>query len=101
MRYQECYEVGKKQLEENFIVDAAIEARLLLEYCCQTNRNYLFLHGEEEVKDADVTQYLTLIKKRKQHIPIQHITNEQDFMGLTFFVNKYVLIARQDTEILV
>ena len=34
-------------------------------------------------------------------MPLQHITGEQDFMGLTFEVNGHVLVPRQDTEILV
>ena len=100
MRYQECYEVGKKLLEENDVVDAAIDARILLEFCCKTNRNYLYLHGEEEVKEEMVTQYLSLIRSRQQHIPLQHLTNEKEFMGWAFSVNEDVLIPWQDTEIL-
>ena len=45
--------------------------------------------------------YFDLISKRMKHIPLQHLTGEQDFMGLTFTVNEHVLIPRQDTECLV
>ena len=71
MRYQECYEVGKRLLEENDVVDAAIDARILLEFCCQTDRNYLFLHGEETVNEEKVEHFLVLIQKRQQHITLQ------------------------------
>ena len=45
--------------------------------------------------------FLQLIEKRAVHIPLQHLTGEQNFMGLDFLVNEHVLIPRQDTEILV
>ena len=39
--------------------------------------------------------------KRSSHIPLQHLTGIQSFMGMEFEVNGNVLIPRQDTEILV
>jgi release factor glutamine methyltransferase len=46
-------------------------------------------------------KYLDLIRKRATHIPLQHLTGVQEFMGMDFIVNENVLIPRQDTEILV
>ena len=43
----------------------------------------------------------SLLAKRAEHIPLQQLTGEQEFMGLTFSVNEHVLIPRQDTEVLV
>ena len=81
--------------------DVQTDARLLLEYACKTDRNALFLQGDMEVTEEDEKAYLELIKKRLKHIPVQHLTGEQEFMGLTFEVNEHVLIPRQDTECLV
>lgn len=101
MKYKDLYIQGMDKLSSENIADAKIDARLLLEYVCKTDRNALFLKGDMEVADQEVQQYLELIAKRMKHIPLQHLTGEQDFMGLTFLVNEHVLIPRQDTECLV
>ena len=101
MTYRELYEYGKKQLEDAGIEEAALDARLLLEYICHTDRNALLVHGDSVRSDLEEQFYRMVIEKRAQRIPLQHITGQQEFMGLTFKVNEHVLIPRQDTEILV
>lgn len=99
--YRELYRWGCGQLEEAQIAEAELDARLLLEWCCGTDRNTLLAHGERCIAVEEYDKYMDCIVKRSGHIPLQHIIGEQDFMGLTFRVNEKVLIPRQDTEVLV
>lgn len=101
MKYREIYDCGVRELETAGIEECALDARLLLEHVCHTNRNDLLAHGEREVGEAESSVYFSYIAKRKGHVPLQYITGLQDFMGLTFEVNEHVLIPRQDTEVLV
>ena len=101
MTYRAIYHEGVKMLEQAGIAEAGLDARLLLEYLCGTDRNTLLLHGEREVTDQEIRDYRTLIKTRAERYPLQYLTGEQDFMGLTFHVDENVLIPRQDTELLV
>lgn len=101
MTYRECYEQGCRTLQAAGIEEAALDARLLLEAVCGTDRNDLLVHGEQPVSPEAEEKYLNWIRQRTEHIPLQQLTGEQDFMGLTFAVNEHVLIPRQDTEILV
>lgn len=101
MRYDEAYRYGVKRLEEAGIAEAKLDAGLLLEYVCGTDRNTLLAHPEREVESEEERNYVNRIEKREKRIPLQHITGIQNFMGLDFYVNQYVLIPRQDTEILV
>ncbi|MFG6368723.1 MAG: peptide chain release factor N(5)-glutamine methyltransferase [Lachnospiraceae bacterium] len=101
MTYREFYEYGKQKLVAAGIEEAALDARLLLEYICRTDRNELIIHADRERSSIEEQFYKTVIEKRASHIPLQHITGEQEFMGLSFQVNAHVLIPRQDTEILV
>lgn len=101
MQYAKLYQIGKEQLQKAGITDAEHDARLLLEFICHTDRNALYAHGDQEIEDEKMQDFLQLIEKRAAHIPLQHLTGEQNFMGLDFLVNEHVLIPRQDTEILV
>ena len=101
MNYRECYEWGRQSLKAAGIEEADLDARLLLETICHTDRNTLLVHGDRQVSHEEESAYNDWISRRARHIPLQHITGEQEFMGLTFLVNEHVLIPRQDTEILV
>lgn len=101
MTYRECYEQGCRTLQAAGIEETALDARLLLEAVCGTDRNDLLVHGEQPVAPEAEEKYLNWIRQRAEHIPLQQLTGEQGFMGLTFNVNEHVLIPRQDTEILV
>lgn len=101
MTYREFYEYGKLKLEKAGIAEAALDARLLLEYICRTDQNELLVRADCERSPVEEEFYKTVIEKRASRIPLQHITGEQEFMGLCFKVNEHTLIPRQDTEILV
>ena len=101
MTYGELFWLGKQKLEKAGIGEADLDARLLLEFVCQTNRHDLLAHAEREVADAQAQRYRELITARAGHVPLQHLTGVQEFMGLPFLVDGSVLIPRQDTEILV
>lgn len=101
MTYRELYDYGVSALNRADIAEAELDARLLLEFVCRTDRNALLVHGDIERSPLEEEFYKITIEKRRQHIPLQYITGEQEFMGLVFQVNEHTLIPRQDTEILV
>lgn len=101
MRYLELYQQGREALMQAGIDEASLDARLLLEFCCGTDHNTLLVHPELEIEAKQEIRYNELIVKRRKHVPLQYLTGQQEFMGLSFWVNENVLIPRQDTEILV
>ncbi len=101
MEYRELYEWGVCQLCGAGIAESSLDARLLLEEVCGTDRNDLLVHADREVAAGQRDRYTDFILQRKSRIPLQQIVGYQEFMGLRFAVNGDVLIPRQDTEILV
>lgn len=92
---------GVNILKEAEVPEAELDARLLLEFVCKTDRNTLLVHGDREVSGEEQNLFMELIEERAKRVPLQLLTEEQYFYGLPFYVNEHVLIPRQDTEILV
>lgn len=122
---------GKKVLKNAGIVEADLDAWYLFEQSFGISRAQYFLCARENIvgstaqkmtaqeqtgnslesKNAldcaelwlkeKLSAYENALKKRAARIPLQQIIGQQEFMGLSFFVNEHVLIPRQDTETLV
>lgn len=101
MTYREAVEFGTKCLTDAGVPDVALDAWYLLQMVCKIERSYYYVHGEEDITQDAQKEYEIAVQKRAEHIPLQYIIGEQEFMGLRFKVNSNVLIPRQDTETLV
>lgn len=90
-----------KRFKEGKISTPRLDAEVILAH--QLGRERIdFITKSNEI--IDITQqkiYDHKIQERLQGKPVQYITGQQEFMGLTFGVTPDVLIPRADTEILV
>ena len=101
MTLNELRKEGIGALEDAGIKDASVDALLLLEQAFGITYNSVLMKGNEQADDDKAEVYRKLISKRCDHVPLQHISGHQEFMGFDFIVNDNVLIPRQDTECLV
>lgn len=92
---------GVKILEEARIEEAKIDAWYLFEHALSIRRTEYYMNPHVSLTQLEYNHYIELVKLRAKRIPLQYITKEQEFMGLTFLVSPFVLIPRQDTEVLV
>lgn len=122
---------GKKILKNAGIAEADLDAWYLFEQIFGISRAQYFLCARENIAGSTaqkmaaqeqtgnslesknaldyvelwlkekLSAYENTLEKRASRIPLQQILGQQEFMGLTFFVNEHVLIPRQDTETLV
>ena len=92
---------GTDVLRQAGIADADLDAWYLLEYVTGTDRAHYLADPDCIMAEEDKEKYKSCISRRAGRVPLQHITGEQEFMGLSFHVSEHVLIPRQDTEILV
>ena len=101
MTFREAICFGEEKLNIAGIDDARHDAWLLLTFICKIDRTFYYVHMDEEMEAERFSEYENVLNKRAEHVPLQYITGEQEFMGIPFRVNDAVLIPRQDTETLV
>lgn len=77
---------------------ARVAKALLMSYL-GVKIEWIFLNLNRELEDAE--GFFALAKRFANHEPLEYITGEAGFYGLTFNVKKGVLIPRPETEILV
>ncbi len=83
------------------IEEAENDSRLLLEKATGLSKTEYFLKADDEIEKEKKQNFIDLIEKRGERIPLQYICGEAWFYGRSFLVNQAVLIPRMDTEILV
>ena len=98
---KELIKIAERQLTDAGVADAQIDAKELYCFLMHYEKTALMMHWQDVLQDNQCEAYFALIEKRAKRQPLQHITGEQEFMGLPFKVNEHVLIPRQDTETMV
>lgn len=98
---EQAFLEGKHILMEADIEEAMLDAWYLMEHCFGITRASYYMNTKAEVDPEKYTWYQTCIERRRQRIPLSHITESREFYGYSFFVNENVLTPRQETELLV
>ena len=101
MTIKETLRKGMIQLKTGNVTEPNLKARLIMQYILNKPRQYLLIYDDQVLTLRQEVDYFKAIKRLINGEPIQHITHQQEFMKLSFFVNEDVLIPRPDTEILV
>lgn len=89
-------------LEKNDTQEGKLIAEIVFSHVLNIDRMMLFTKYRDDVEDEEIEKIRYFIQKiGREKFPVQYLLNEQEFYGRKFYVDKGVLIPRQDTEILV
>lgn len=106
MTILEALSWGEKELkatanEKTTRTNEKLDAQVLLSHCLDKPTTYLFTHFEDPLAQSVLEKYERAIERRKRHEPVAYITGEKEFYKRPFFVNRFVLIPRPETEHLI
>ena len=83
------------------LVDAKIDAQVLLCAVLDCNRAYLHTWSDKTLSDTQSAKYQQFIQQRSIGKPVAYILGYQEFYGREFLVSSATLIPRPETEQLV
>jgi release factor glutamine methyltransferase len=83
------------------IENPRLDAELIVAHALGIDRMRVILDAARPLEGAELERLRELVKRRRAHEPIAYIRGEREFYGLSFRVDKRVLIPRPDTETLV
>ena len=101
MTIKQTLSIAIDMLKQSNIENPIQISRIVLASVLQKSKEYLIINEQEDLLDEDYKEFIKKIRKISQGMPMQYVTNKQEFMGMEFFVDENVLIPRADTEILV
>lgn len=89
-------------LEKHDIEESKLIAEIVFSHILNIDRMMLFTKYRDDIEDEKIEKIRYFIQKiGREKFPVQYLLNEQEFYKRKFYVDKGVLIPRQDTEILV
>jgi release factor glutamine methyltransferase len=97
----QALEQAASHLGEAGIESAELDAELLLRHVLGWDRAKLHADARSLLPPAAESAFFSLVEKRGQRRPLQHLLGTQSFWGREFLVGPDVLIPRPETEILV
>lgn len=77
------------------------DGEFILAHVLKKPREFVIAHPEYRLNLVNVWHYKKFVRARKRNIPLAYITEHKEFFGFDFLVNKYTLVPRPDTEVLV
>lgn len=74
---------------------------ILFQHYFGVSKTDVVINKDRKLSESDLLLVIYAVKDLKKYKPLAYIIGEWEFFGLSFFVNKHVLIPRPETEELV
>ena len=93
--------IGSELLKDKKIPSHVLDSELLLSKTLKKSREEILINNDQNINENNVFKFKRYVKRRSNNEPIAYILGEKEFWSKKFKVNRYTLIPRPETELLV
>ena len=101
MNYNQILKKGENFLKKNKIQNPYLDVELILSKVVKRKREEILLNINNKLKNEEIFKFNYYLSRRCQKEPMAYILGYKHFWKHKFLTNKYVLIPRPDTELIV
>ncbi len=101
MKAFEIIKFGSNLLKEKQIPSSILDSELLLSKILNKTREEILVNLNQNINKKNIYTFKKYLERRCKNEPIAYILKEKEFWSKKFNVNKFTLIPRPETELLV
>ena len=101
MNAHEIIKFGSNFLKERRVQSYILDTEILLSKVLNKSREKLLIDLNQNVSAKNLLTFKEYLLRRSKYEPVAYILEEKEFWSKKFHVNKYTLIPRPETELLV
>jgi len=101
MNLENAIKEASTKLKNNNISSYVLDAQIILADIMGIKREFLITNDKINISEGIREKYNTAINRRINNEPIAYITGKKEFWSEEFFTNKYTLVPRPETELLI
>ena len=101
MKILELINQNTQALKKSGIEEYTLESELILMHILNLEKGELISNLNRNLNIEEIKKNNKIIDKRIKRIPLPYILKKIHFYGLPFYINKNVLIPRQETELII
>lgn len=80
---------------------SSIDLDFIISFVIKKSREFILANPNFLINKLGLEKIYKLIDLRKKNYPIAYLTNQKEFYGINFYVNKDVLVPRPETELII
>ena len=101
MNLENIIKEASKKLKNSNIISHVLDAEIILADIMGLKREFLITNDKINISEDITEKYNIAINRRINNEPIAYITGKKEFWSEEFFTNKYTLVPRPETELLI